>query len=80
MQQNKGTLMPGQMIAVNKYTVQVERYLSQGSFHKQKKDIAILILIPQAASPTSTSSEHRPLCMEPLTMSSNGSRSLTKPC
>lgn len=27
---NKGTLMPGQTIAVNKYTVQVERYLSQG--------------------------------------------------
>ncbi|GBE77261.1 predicted protein [Sparassis crispa] len=29
---NKGTLVPGQMIAVNKYTVQVERYLSQGGF------------------------------------------------
>ncbi|TCD71123.1 hypothetical protein EIP91_012071 [Steccherinum ochraceum] len=29
---NKGTLMPGQTIAVNKYTVQVERYLSQGGF------------------------------------------------
>ena len=27
---NKGTLVPGQSIAVNKYTVQVERYLSQG--------------------------------------------------
>ena len=27
---NKGTLVPGQTIAVNKYTVQVERYLSQG--------------------------------------------------
>lgn len=33
MQQNKGTLMPGQMITVNKYTVQVDRYLSQGWFH-----------------------------------------------
>ncbi|PCH34286.1 hypothetical protein WOLCODRAFT_130299 [Wolfiporia cocos MD-104 SS10] len=33
MQQvNKGTLIPGQTIAVNKYTVQVERYLSQGGF------------------------------------------------
>ncbi|KAH8094727.1 hypothetical protein BXZ70DRAFT_947290 [Cristinia sonorae] len=29
---NKGTLIPGQTIAVNKYTVQVERYLSQGGF------------------------------------------------
>jgi len=28
---NKGTLVPGQTISVNKYTVQVERYLSQGS-------------------------------------------------
>ncbi|KZT73298.1 hypothetical protein DAEQUDRAFT_762221 [Daedalea quercina L-15889] len=32
MQPNKGTLAPGQTIAVNKYTVQVERYLSQGGF------------------------------------------------
>ncbi|OCH95729.1 hypothetical protein OBBRIDRAFT_499625 [Obba rivulosa] len=31
-QPNKGTLVPGQVIAVNKYTVQVERYLSQGGF------------------------------------------------
>ena len=30
--QNKGTLVPGQTISVNKYTVQVERYLSQGTF------------------------------------------------
>ena len=29
-QQNKGTLVAGQTISVNKYTVQVERYLSQG--------------------------------------------------
>lgn len=28
--QNKGTLVPGQSISVNKYAVQVERYLSQG--------------------------------------------------
>lgn len=28
---NKGTLVPGQKISVNSYTVQVERYLSQGS-------------------------------------------------
>lgn len=27
---NKGTLVPGQTISVNKYSVQVERYLSQG--------------------------------------------------
>lgn len=32
-QQAKGTLMPGQMIAVNKYNVQVERFLSQGNSH-----------------------------------------------
>ncbi|KAF8921899.1 hypothetical protein CPB85DRAFT_1265030 [Mucidula mucida] len=31
-QPNKGTLVPGQMITVNKYTVQVDRYLSQGGF------------------------------------------------
>ncbi|KAF5368418.1 hypothetical protein D9758_002156 [Tetrapyrgos nigripes] len=31
-QQNKGPLAPGQSISVNKYTVQVERYLSQGGF------------------------------------------------
>ncbi|KAG6849978.1 hypothetical protein H0H93_002980 [Arthromyces matolae] len=30
--QNKGTLSPGQSIVVNKFTVQVERYLSQGGF------------------------------------------------
>ncbi|KAI0271818.1 kinase-like domain-containing protein [Russula aff. rugulosa BPL654] len=29
---NKGTLVPGQKISVNSYTVQVERYLSQGGF------------------------------------------------
>lgn len=42
-QQNKGTLMPGQMISVNKYTVQVERYLSQGSFRGLKRKDANLI-------------------------------------
>ncbi|KAH9932082.1 uncharacterized protein BXZ73DRAFT_101459 [Epithele typhae] len=31
-QPNKGTLVPGQSITVNKYTVVVERYLSQGGF------------------------------------------------
>jgi hypothetical protein len=30
-QQNKGTLVPGQIITVNQYQVQVEKYLSQGS-------------------------------------------------
>ena len=30
--QNKGTLLPGQTITVNKYNIQVERYLSQGVF------------------------------------------------
>lgn len=28
--EHKGTLLPGQTISVNKYTVQVEKYLSQG--------------------------------------------------
>ncbi|KAJ7726400.1 hypothetical protein B0H16DRAFT_268734 [Mycena metata] len=32
MAQQPGTLVPGQSISVNKYTVQVERYLSQGGF------------------------------------------------
>ena len=31
--EHKGTLLPGQTISVNKYTVQVERYLSQGPRH-----------------------------------------------
>ncbi|KAI9508366.1 hypothetical protein F5148DRAFT_1355962 [Russula earlei] len=31
-QASKATLVPGQTISVNKYTVQVERYLSQGGF------------------------------------------------
>ena len=31
--QPHGTLAPGQTISVNKYTVQVERYLSQGKLH-----------------------------------------------
>ncbi|KAL5519560.1 AKL1 [Sanghuangporus vaninii] len=31
-QQPQGTLLPGQMISVNKYNVQVEKYLSQGGF------------------------------------------------
>jgi len=36
---NKGTLVPGQTISVNKYTVQVERYLSQGLiFHPSFDD------------------------------------------
>ncbi|KIK30275.1 hypothetical protein PISMIDRAFT_671449 [Pisolithus microcarpus 441] len=32
LHQNQGTLAPGQTISVNKYTVQVEKYLSQGGF------------------------------------------------
>ena len=32
--QPHGTLAPGQTISVNKYTVQVERYLSQGELHR----------------------------------------------
>ena len=31
--QRKGTLAPGQTISVNNFTVQVERYLSQGMLH-----------------------------------------------
>ena len=37
MQPNKGTLVPGQTIAVNKYTVQVERYLSQGAYWRCRR-------------------------------------------
>ena len=33
--QPHGTLAPGQTISVNKYTVQVERYLSQGELLSQ---------------------------------------------
>jgi len=33
-----GTLVPGQTISVNKYTVQVERYLSQGEPHRLNCD------------------------------------------
>lgn len=30
--QNRGTLPPGQTILVNNYTIQVEKYLSQGVY------------------------------------------------
>lgn len=36
--QPHGTLAPGQTISVNKYTVQVERYLSQGKLHRLSCD------------------------------------------
>jgi len=36
--QPHGTLAPGQTISVNKYTVQVERYLSQGERHRLNYD------------------------------------------
>lgn len=36
--QPHGTLAPGQTISVNKYTVQVERYLSQGVLHPLQCD------------------------------------------
>lgn len=36
--QPHGTLAPGQTISVNKYTVQVERYLSQGELHRLNCD------------------------------------------
>lgn len=36
--QPHGTLAPGQTISVNKYTVQVERYLSQGEPHCLSRD------------------------------------------
>ena len=36
--QPHGTLAPGQTISVNKYTVQVERYLSQGELHRPNCD------------------------------------------
>ena len=40
--QNKGTLVPGQSIAVNKYTVQVERYLSQGKYGRTHHDASVI--------------------------------------
>lgn len=57
----KGTLIPGQTIAVNKYTVQVERYLSQG-LHREgvKRNSAHERL--QVASPTYTLSGHQHQC------------------
>jgi len=36
--QPQGTLAPGQTISVNKFTVQVERYLSQGELHRFNRD------------------------------------------
>ena len=37
--QSKGTLIPGQTISVNNYTVQVERYLSQGTFFSCRRNL-----------------------------------------
>lgn len=52
--EHKGTLLPGQTISVNKYTVQVERYLSQGppQFRLLHQCLSTLI---QVVSPTSIS-------------------------
>ena len=41
---NKGTLVPGQKISVNNYTVQVERYLSQGLL--SPLPLSILVTLP----------------------------------
>ena len=54
MQQAQGTLVAGQIIAVNKYTVQVERFLSQGSCSQLCCHIpSDLALALQAVSPMS---------------------------
>ncbi|KIP10158.1 hypothetical protein PHLGIDRAFT_115784 [Phlebiopsis gigantea 11061_1 CR5-6] len=57
-QQNKGTLMPGQTISVNKYTVQVERYLSQGtSIVAQGSGFAHVYLV-RTATPVYNTTHH----------------------
>lgn len=53
-QPNKGTLIPGQTIAVNKYTVQVERYLSQGAYCRYRDERGLDDHATQAASRTYT--------------------------
>ena len=45
MQPNKGTLVAGQTIAVNKYTVQVERYLSQGALCRRRRNEAWMTIL-----------------------------------
>ena len=80
-QANKGTLVPGQSITVNKYTVVVERYLSQGLCMLVARSPSHLIpTLLQAASPTSTSSGPLSRSTIPPTMFSSGSRCRTKPC
>ena len=54
-QANKGTLMPGQTIAVNKYTVQVERYLSQGALPQLSSQIVAMLSQSQVVSHRSIS-------------------------
>lgn len=41
--QNKGTLTPGQSISVNKFTVTVERYLSQGRSYISSERYSVFI-------------------------------------
>lgn len=66
---NGPTLMTGQTIAVNKYTVQVERYLSQGTHHSS----AAITMIPSrirwlrtrlSRQNCNTSIQHDTSCLE----------------
>ncbi len=67
----KGTLMPGQMISVNMYTVQVERFLSQGTMvHRAVLKDVVELNILQVVSRTSISSERQSQFSERCIMSS----------
>ncbi|KAF8512847.1 hypothetical protein BU17DRAFT_53814 [Hysterangium stoloniferum] len=49
-QLNKGTLAPGQTVLVNQYTVQIERYLSQGGFAH--------VYVVRSAAPVNNTTQH----------------------
>ena len=76
---NKGTLAPGQTISVNKYTVQVDRYLSQGQLLSMNVAVAV-VHSSQVVSRTSISSGHRPPSTTQPTMFSSASQSQTRAC
>lgn len=77
---NKGTLVPGQKISVNSYTVQVERYLSQGSSFHSSFPSTLVTLPLQADSHMSTSSGLLRPCTEQHTMFLNVSQFQTSRC
>ena len=77
-QQGKGTLIPGQTIVVNKHTIQVERYLSQGKLIPNHHHMSKILC--QAVSPTFISSELQHLCTIQLIMCLSALRCLISPC